>query len=201
MQKMSKILEIDITLNGSNPKIWRRVLVPAELNFYELHYVFQFAMGWTNSHLHQFIVGRRERCIGFPFEDDFGPLKTEDGSKVGIRQVLNVPGDQVLYEYDFGDGWQHLAEVKNVLEAEPGKTYPILTDGAMACPPENCGGMGGYFNLVEVMSKKDMNRYKEMLTWIGKHFDATAFDMEAINKTCFKDFKKKMKAWHKFAFG
>jgi hypothetical protein len=68
---MSKILELEITLKGSTPKIWRRVLVPADFNFYELHYVIQFSMGWTNSHLHQFIVGRRDRCISIPFEDGF----------------------------------------------------------------------------------------------------------------------------------
>lgn len=85
---MSKILELDITLNESNPQIWRRVLAPADFNFYELHYVIQFSMGWTHSHLHQFIVGQRDRCIGMAYDGDFDAMEMEDGSKIKISEIL-----------------------------------------------------------------------------------------------------------------
>jgi hypothetical protein len=199
---MSKILELDITLSASKPKIWRRVLVPADLTFHELHYVIQFSMGWTNSHLHQFIVGRHDRCIGMSFDDEFDDdMEMEDGRKVNISELLNAPKDKIKYEYDFGDGWEHIIEVKKVLQPEAGKKYPIVTGGAMACPPEDCGGIWGYANLVETTKKKDTDEYEEMLEWLGEEFDPADFNMESINKEFFKNFKKEVKEWDDLAFG
>lgn len=197
---MSKILELDITLKGSKPAIWRRVLVPADLTFRELHYVIQFAMGWTNSHLHQFVVGRYERCIGCLLEDGFDSAEMEDGRKVAMSEVLTKPEDKIDYEYDFGDGWEHLLKVKKVHEAEAGKYYPVLIGGARACPPEDCGGIPGYVNLVNIMKKKSGSAYKEMAQWLGKDFDPEAFDMEEINAAFFKDFKKEAAQWEAFAY-
>ena len=198
---MSKILELDITLQGSKPKIWRRVLVPADLNFHELHYVIQFSMGWTNSHLHQFIVGRHDRCIGMPFDDGFDDMEMEDGREVNISELLANPKDKIKYEYDFGDGWDHLVEVKKVHEPEAGKHYPVVIGGAMACPPEDCGGVWGYADLVETMKKKGTKKYKEMLEWLGQDFDPEEFDMEGINEAYFTDFEKEVKGWDDLAFG
>lgn len=198
---MSKILELDITLSASKPKIWRRVLVPADLTFHELHYVIQFSMGWTNSHLHQFIVGRHDRCIGMPFDDGFDDMEMEDGRKVNISELLSAPKDKIKYEYDFGDGWEHIIEVKKVLQPEAQKKYPIVTGGAMACPPEDCGGIWGYANLVETMKKKDTDEYEEMLEWLGEEFDPAEFDMESINNEFFKNFKKEVKEWDDLALG
>ena len=196
---MSKILELDITLQNSNPKIWRRVLVPADLNFRELHYVIQFSMGWTNSHLHQFIVGQYDRCIGILLEDDFDDVDMEDGREVNISELLEKRKDKIKYEYDFGDSWEHLVEVKNVHKIEAGKYYPVVIGGAMACPPEDCGGVWGYADLVATMKKKGTVVYEEMLAWLGEDFDPAKFSMEEINKTFFKNFKKQVKAWEKYA--
>jgi hypothetical protein len=199
---MSKILELDITLSASKPKIWRRVLVPADFTFRELHYVIQFSMGWTNSHLHQFIVGRHDRCIGMTFDDGFDDdMEMEDGRKVNISELLNAPKDKIKYEYDFGDGWEHIIEVKKVLQPETGQKYPLVTGGAMACPPEDCGGIWGYARLVETMKKKDTDEYEEMLEWLGEEFDPADFDMESINNEFFKNFKKEVKEWDDLAFG
>jgi Plasmid pRiA4b ORF-3-like protein len=196
---MIKILELDITLKDSKPKIWRRVLVPDHLNFYELHYVIQFAMGWTNSHLHQFVVGRHDRCISVPFDGDFGE-EAEDGKKVLINKILKAPKDKIKYEYDFGDGWEHLVEVKKVHEPQVGMYYPVVIDGAMACPPEDCGGIWGYAALVETMKNKKSDRYEEMLEWLGEDFDPEEFDKEDINDEYFKNFKEIVEEWDDIAF-
>ncbi len=195
---MTKILELDITLKDSKPKIWRRVLVPEDMNFHELHYVIQFAMGWSHSHLHQFIVGRYQRCIGIPFGDDDFDEK-EDSREIKINAILNAPKAKIVYEYDFGDGWEHLVEVKKLHEPEAGKTYPVLIGGKMACPPEDCGGIWGYLDLVETMKKKGTDEYEEMVEWLGGELDPTEFDMDEINKAHFKNFKKEMKDWEKLA--
>ncbi len=189
---MSKILELDIVLQGSKPKIWRRVLVPDDMNFYELHFVIQFAMGWTHSHLHQFIVGRYQRRIGIPFEDD---EEMEDSRELKINSILNAPKSKIVYEYDFGDSWEHLVEVKKLHEPEAGKTYPVLIGGKMACPPEDCGGIWGYQDLVEKMKQKGTDEYEELVEWLGGEFDPEEFDMDEINEEYFKDFKKEMTEW------
>ena len=195
---MSKILELDIVLQDSKPKIWRRVLVPDNMNFHELHYIIQFAMGWTHSHLHQFLVGSYERRIGIPYgDDDFDEL--EDSRNIKINSILNVPKDKIVYEYDFGDGWEHLVEVKKVHEPEKGKSCPVLIGGAMACPPEDCGGIWGYLDLVKAMKKKGSDEYEELVEWLGGEFDPQAFDMDEINKAYFKNFKKEMKEWDDLA--
>ena len=194
---MSKILELDIILRDSKPKIWRRVLVPDNMTFLELHYIIQFAMGWTNSHLHQFVVGNYDRRIGIPYEDDFEEM--EDGREVKINSLLNAPKDKILYEYDFGDSWAHLIEVRQVHEPEPGKKYPVLTGGAMACPPEDCGGIWGYQDLVKELKKKNSREYEELLEWLGGEFDPEAFDINETNKEFFKNFKKVMKEWDDMA--
>lgn len=196
---MSKILEIDITLQGTEPKVWRRVLVPADLTFRELHYAIQFSMGWTNSHLHQFVVGQYDRCIGMILEDVFDDMEPEDGREVNISELLAKPKDEIIYEYDFGDGWMHLIEVRKVLDPESGMKYPVLTDGAMACPPEGCGGIGGYAELVEAMKNKRTKRYRELIEWLGEAFDPLEFDIAAINAAYFKDFKKEVKDWEQLA--
>ena len=194
---MSKILELDIVLQGSKPKIWRRVLVPDDMTFRELHYIIQFAMGWDHSHLHQFVVGKYQRRIGVPYEDDFN--KMEDSRKIKINSLLNAPKDKILYEYDFGDGWEHIVEVKKVHEPEKGKKYPVLIGGAMACPPEDCGGIWGYHDLVDTMKKKGSEAYEELVEWLGGEFDPEEFDMDEINEAFFKNFKKEMKAWDNLA--
>lgn len=195
---MSKILELDITLKGSKPKIWRRVLVPATMSFHELHYVIQFAMSWRHSHLHQFVVGKHQRHIGIPFEeDDFDEM--EDSRDIAINTILNAPKAKIVYEYDFGDGWEHLVEVKKIHEPEAGKSYPVLIGGKMARPPEDCGGIGGYLDLVEAMKHKGTEAYEEMVEWLGKEFDPTAFDMDEINEAYFNNFGMEMESWEKLA--
>ncbi len=194
---MSKILELDIVLQGSKPKIWRRVLVPEDMTFHDLHYIIQFAMGWTHSHLHQFIVGKYQRRIGIPFDDDFDEM--EDSREIKINSILNVPKAKIVYEYDFGDGWEHIVEVKKLHESEAGKTYPLLFGGAMACPPEDCGGIWGYQDLVEKMKQKGTEEYEDLVEWLGGEFDPEEFDMDKFNKLYFKNFKKSMKEWNNLA--
>lgn len=194
---MSAILELDITLKNAKPKIWRRVLVPADFTFNQLHYIIQFAMGWTNSHLHQFIVGRDEIYIGIPHEDDW--VEMADSRKTKLMKYLSHPKDKVEYEYDFGDSWEHEVLVKKVLPKVTGMSYPVCTDGKGACPPEDCGGVWGYADLLEKIKSPKDPEHEEMLEWLGDDFDPEHFDLEETNKNCFINFKKEMKDWEKLA--
>ncbi|MCS7036776.1 MAG: plasmid pRiA4b ORF-3 family protein [Saprospiraceae bacterium] len=181
-----KILDLEIVLKDISPKIYRRVLVPDNLTFSDLHDVIQASMGWDNAHLYQFIVGRGSIYIGPPpleydlaYDDD----GWEDGSQIEISQILCEPKVSVIYEYDMGDSWMHQVTVKKVLDPEPGKTYPWLVEGKRACPPEDCGGVLGYYDIVEAMEQPSSEAYQEYVEWLGGEYDPEYFGEEDIQET------------------
>lgn len=170
------IFQLKITLMGSQkPPIWRQVQITADIDFQQLHAIIQGAMGWTNSHLHAFTDQRRNFSIGMP--DEFDIDETQDGREEKVQDYLSAKGDTLIYEYDFGDSWEHRVEVQKVLEAEPGETYPKLLKGKGACPPEDCGGIWGYYNLVEAINNPKHESHEDMVEWTGlKKWDVNEFD-------------------------
>jgi len=167
-----------IELLEVRPSVWRRVEVPSEITLAELHDVIQTAMGWTDSHLHQFeIHGQR---FGLPSPEDWEPV--HDERRVRLVEVLPAPEERALYEYDFGDGWCHDVMVEEIATAETGTTYPICVAGRRACPPEDVGGPGGYARMLEVLASPDDPEREEFIDWLGGAFDADAFDLGATNR-------------------
>ena len=184
-QKMTKktvsrapIYQIKVTLDESKPPIWRRILVPGDVTLEKLHYIIQVAMGWTNSHLHQFIVG--QTYYGEP-HPDYG-FEMQDEGRVKLNQVAPREGFKFRYEYDFGDGWLHNLLVEKALEPEPGQQYPVCIKGKRACPPEDVGGVWGYEGFLEAIRDPDHSEHEMYLEWIGGEFDPEAFDLEETNE-------------------
>jgi tetratricopeptide (TPR) repeat protein len=172
------IYQLKVTLRGSKPPIWRRLLVPADTKLSKLHDILQTAMGWTDSHLHMF--GVRDTHYGIPNPDDWDEVLDE--RKVTLAEVLPRERAKLVYEYDFGDGWEHDVLVEKVLDAEPGVKYPACVAGKRACPPEDCGGVWGYANLVEAVNDPEHPEHDEMLEWLGGGFDPEAFDVERVSR-------------------
>jgi hypothetical protein len=172
--KESKIYQLKITLKYIRPPIWRRVEVPDDVTLDELHLILQAAMGWTNSHLHQFRVGKI--YYGEPSIDEFSDLNLKDESKARLNKVLSRPKQKMIYEYDFGDGWEHEILLEKILPRDSTAKYPRCLGGARACPPEDCGGTGGYVNFLEAISDPDHEEHDEYLDWIGGEFDPEKFD-------------------------
>ena len=189
---MPKILELDIVLKDVKPKMWRRILIPDNKSFHELHFAIQFAMGWSGEHLYHFIVGRFIRFIGYRLEDGSDPDVLENARTVAISTLLNSPEDSILYQYDFGDCWEHQVTVRNIHPKEKGRKYPVLVAGARACPPEDVGGILGYSELLYAMKKKDSEDYKMFVDWLGGPFDPKEFDKDSINSRYFGNFKAEM---------
>ncbi len=179
---MEPILQLKITLRNAKPPIWRRVLVEKHITFHELHYVIQGAMGWMNCHLHEFTVdGIR---IGQPFEDfdaDFGD-DLVDSDTVTLESMLSGIGQKFDYVYDFGDNWEHRLVVEKWLPRDEKLTYPACTAGKLNCPPEDCGGIYGYYNMLSILADKKHPERREMLEWLGGPFDALAFDKDEVNQ-------------------
>lgn len=142
---MAKILQLKISLKGSKPPIWRRVLVDDSISFHKLHRIIQIVMGWANYHLFEFDPGGLS--IGRP-HDDFDN-EVQDAKKIKVSEVLGAEGQNLIYTYDFGDSWDHAIVVEKILEKDYSQKYPICITGKRACPPEDCGGTRGYENFLE----------------------------------------------------
>ena len=171
---VKKIFQLKISLDEIQPLIWRRIQVSGDVSLFKLHFIFQLAMGWTNSHLHEYHIG--EHYYGTPDEDGWDTREIKEEHAYKLEQVIHGKGFQLGYLYDFGDGWQHTVLVEDILEpAEEGR-YPVCLDGARACPPEDVGGTGGYEEFLEAIADPDHLEHDDYLTWAGGDFDPEAFD-------------------------
>ena len=176
------IYQLKIVLNYTKPFIWRRVLVPANLKLNRLHTVIQRVMPWTDSHLHQFVVG--ETFYGVPdreYMDDMGP-KTLNETKFTLAGIAPEAKSAFIYEYDFGDSWEHSVIVEKVLPADPEFKHPVCLAGENACPPDDCGGIPGYYEMLKVLRNPKHEEYESMKEWVGGEWNAERFDLAQVNK-------------------
>jgi len=167
---------LEIQLVDIEPAIWRRFVVPASITLDRLHDVIQIVMGWTDSLLHEFTIGKK-RYTEYP-------ESKEDGLECGryrLGDLVKQKGRTFLYLYDFGDGWEHELLVEKILTSESGAAYPRCLTGKRACPPEDVGGVWGYADFLEAVRNPSHPEHKNMLTWAGGNFDPAAFDLAAVN--------------------
>jgi hypothetical protein len=156
-----KLFEVDVRLSEIKPPIWRTIELVGTSTLEELHFAIQVAMGWTNSHLHQFKID--DVSYGMADVDDTGELEIEDERQFRL-QDLAEEGDSFVYEYDFGDSWEHVVTIKKVRTVSK-LPSPRCIAGARACPPEDCGGTGGYENLLRVIADPTDDHHREMVEW------------------------------------
>ena len=171
------VLQLRVTLAGvDGPPVWRQVVIPAGYTLDRVHGVIQAAMGWRNSHLHMFRIAGRE--YGPAYLDD--ELETLDEKQFRIGDLVKT-GDLAGYEYDFGDGWEHEVAVEAGDAADAATVYPECIVGEGACPPEDCGGPGGFAELKELLAGPPSLERKEMRVWAGEDYDPAHFDLAAAN--------------------
>ena len=181
-KKSADIYVIRITLLGSKPPIWRRIAIPADMKLSKLHDVVQIVMGWHDCHMHEFLTPDGTR-YGAP-DPEFGlamDVDALDERKVRLRNVVQQPKDRFRYDYDFGDDWEHGLELQKIVPPDPDARYPVCLAGKRACPPEDCGGIWGYMDLIEALRDPKHERREELTEWIGGEFDPEAFDLDGIN--------------------
>ncbi len=179
------VFQFKIAIKDIDPPIWRRILIPEKYSFWDLHVAIQDAMGWLDYHLHVFRIRRKHAHtvieIGIPNEDRFeGDPVILQGWDVPVSEYFGDIGTVAEYEYDFGDGWQHEVLFEGILLKEKKEKYPKCIGGERACPPEDCGGVGGYYHLLEVLSDHANEEYKEIVTWLGKEYTADGFDASHV---------------------
>ncbi len=175
---LSSIYRMKVTLKGSKPPIWRRFEVSDQLTLFKLHKVLQVVMGWTDSHLHHFIIGKT--YYGEP--DPLFGSDTVNEKRVKLAQLPLKEKSKIFYEYDFGDGWEHEILIEKIGPATEGKNAPVCLNGKRACPPEDIGGIWGYADFLEAVHDPKHPDHEGMLEWVGDRFDPEAFDLEEINR-------------------
>lgn len=173
MPNENAIYQLRITLIDSEPEIWRRILVPADIKLPDLHLVLQIAMGWRNSHLHAFRNSK----------DSYGPMPEDgwilDEKKIQLSELLRKPKQILEYEYDMGDSWLHLIDLEAIMTNTTAQ-LPSCLDGKNECPPEDCGGIPGYENLQEILAKPKHPEHQDMKRWIAD-YGLESFSIERIN--------------------
>jgi hypothetical protein len=188
MKSVSCSIKMKVKLDGVNPEIWRSFVVDSSLSLEDLHDVLQIVMGWGDSHMYIFEIDGLE--YGIPSEDAFNDIT--EAKKVKLAKLGLQEKDKFRYTYDFGDDWVHTIKVEKILPGENPYGSPFCLEGARNCPPEDCGSIPGYEDIVEAMKNKKTKEAKEFIEWLGAPYDAEYIDIEGINKRL-KSLKPKKK--------
>ena len=186
---MSDLLVLEVSLDHTEPVIWRKILVPTSFSFNRLHHAIQIAMGWNNCHLYEF--NYEDYSIGIIYQDeDYNPKI--DAREITLQEVNLQIGDLIKYTYDFGDHWEHTIKVVDTDYSKPIKQLPYCITGKLNSPPDDVGGINGFYHFVEVMKNLKHKEFRETLLWYGGFFDPLKFSTAKINSK-FKRFDSYMK--------
>jgi hypothetical protein len=180
-----RVLVFRIELVLAPRPVWRRIAVPEGYSFWDLHVAIQDAMGWRDCHLHLFTIdhpGRGERAyFGIPESTHYhGAREIRPGWEWRVAEWFREDHAPALYTYDFGDDWQHEVALEQQAQPDPAVLYPRCLAGEGAGPPENCGGVQGYAELLAALSDPDDPDHAEYREWLGTSFDPAAFDAAAV---------------------
>jgi len=180
-------VQVHVALNDIEPKVWRRLILPLDVTLLQMHAILQAAMGWTDSHLHEFDVG------GLTYGDTWS-LSAErsdndarilDAEEVRLRDFSRALNTSFIYVYDFGDNWRHTVTLEKRIHVKPTPKKPSCIDGARCCPPEDVGGPSGYFEFLRVLlapAPDERDEHKHLKRWSGGKFDPERFDLAKTDK-------------------
>ncbi len=172
--------QLRVSLKGSRPTIWRRFRMSPIWTLADLHDVVQAVMGWEDCHLHVFRKGRQRFSLPIPGLDDWGEPDL-DSRKYRIGQLLRREKDWIDYTYDFGDCWRHRITLQKMLPLDRKARLPVCISGRRRCPPEDSGGLWGYYRNLRVMEDPEHYEYEDTWSWMGKDFDPDRFSVEDVN--------------------
>jgi hypothetical protein len=179
------VVSLKVTLRGTKPPVWRRLLVQGAMTLGDLHHAIQAAMGWHDSHLHAFDIDGRQYGDRHTVDD------VADEHRLTLNGLMKSGIARFAYTYDFGDNWEHTVAIEKTQTALEGKSYPVCVAGARNCPPENCGGSSGYQHLLEVLADPAHPEHAEQIEWIGEEFDPNEFAVEIADATLAAHFNRK----------
>ncbi len=170
MKEDSVVYQFKISLLGIEPNIWRRIQVHNDYSFWDLHVAIQDSMGWYDCHLHSFNLYKDDKVkrveLGIP--GDMAEDVIADWEYPLTNYFVNE-GEKVEYHYDFGDDWYHEIVFEGIKKKIKSLKYPKCIDGERACPPEDCGGISGYYDLLKTLRVGKGKKYLEIVNWLQNH--------------------------------
>jgi hypothetical protein len=180
------LYQLTVTLVGTEPPIWRRLLVPANTPLNIFHRVIQVAMGWSDYHAHQFLAagkqGRRIYGVIRDGEDVRLGLRVLDENTFCLSDLLHAEKDQCLYEYDFGDSWLHELALERIIAAPASSEKLCCLEGNGACPPEDSGGVPEYEEWLKALKDSEHRDHEDAVDWLGADYDPSRFDCQKVNQ-------------------
>ena len=179
MSQAKDIYQFKLTLSRVRPPVWRRIEVQAEITLHRLAVALITAMGWHGGHMHQFRIDGQ--YYGLPQKEFTDDIDIIDERKEKLKDIIVGGSERFIFEYDFGDGWEHAVQFEGVVEPKPGIKYPRCIKGARQCPPEDCGGPHGYADFLKAIGDPKHPEHESMLEWIGGDFDPEEFDLKEFS--------------------
>jgi len=167
VDSFSEVATLRIELKDTDPLIWRVVEVPTSITLKVLHDIVQATMGWLDYHLWEFVIAGQ--AYGLPMDDDWGTAPRKVASRVRLRDVLSSGTTTIDYTYDFGDNWEHRLIVSDVRRGACGLAYPRFVAGERDCPPEDCGGIPGFYEMLEARADPTHPDHAEISEWLDDY--------------------------------
>jgi|SRR5579859_5193379 len=193
MSDNKSVYQLKVTIKGIKPPIWRRLLLPSNGTFWELHIAIQDSFGWEDYHLHEFYIGHAWNrdapriCFPYPKDDWFDLLEDKeplDETRTHISDFVSLQQPKAIYIYDMGDGWEHEVVLEKILPIDEEAAYPQVVDGKRACPWEDSGGIGGYQEKIEILKDKKHEYFEQIASWVGvdsfDELDLESFDPDTV---------------------
>ncbi len=174
----NEIATVRIELRDTDPLIWREVEVPTSVTLKTMHDIIQAVMGWFDLHLWEFTIDRQR--YGPPMDEDWGPELHEEAGKVRLRDVLKVSQTTIDYVYDFGDNWEHRLIATGIRAGDPEGSYPCYVGGEKNGPPEDCGGIPGFYDMLNTLADPDHPNHADATEWAGD------YDPDTVDETPIK---------------
>ncbi len=177
----STVYQLKVTLEGIRPPIWRRIQVRGDISLFKLHKILQEVMGWYDYHLHQFLIKGESYSVISREADMLGDdFKNE--KRFRLNRVISGEKFEFTYEYDFGDSWYHKILVEKIFMPDEELKHPVCLKGKRSAPPEDCGGDGGYYHLLEALRDKGHPDHKYLMEWAGDEYDPEYFNVDEVNE-------------------
>lgn len=177
--------QLRVALRGTRPPIWRRFLVSPSMRLSRLHDVIQVVMGWEDCHLHMFRKGPRRFMLPNPWMDEMTSLGRPsilDERKYRVGQLLTREKEWIEYDYDFGDSWHHRIALQKMLPRDPAVRLPVCVSGKRRCPPEDCGGVWGFYEKLQILADPEHEEHEWISEWMDGEFDVDGFSVKEVNE-------------------
>jgi hypothetical protein len=164
--QIETIATLRIDLIDSDPPIWREIEVPVAMTLKQLHAVVQAAMEWEDAHLWEFTFGRER-------------IGSSRAARRTIQELLRPRITKLGYTYDMGDCWEHQLTLTKPRAADPALAYPRYVAGENPAPPEDSGGISGFYAQLEALADPNCPDHDDAKEWLGD-FDPNRFDHQPI---------------------